>query len=364
MRIAFLLVGNESRKGNTDGYSIRYGGASSSGTESSVIYVAEYLNSIGHQTTIALERCEEPVIGTERVLYTDFNFTGDDNKEYDVLISCLWFKDYDKLPIKVNKALIYWCHLAWGYSYGEMIQYCRNNGIKFGLVSISKWAQTHNAEIKQIVENSGIECLDTVIPNPVAVDVIKKVLQENHTRRDRKFIHHGQWSRGGDTALRAVGDLNWDNSQFKSFDYIDKQGGIDKITLFREIVTSEYFVYPQITHGRLVYKDTFSVSIAEAIGLGVIVVTYPLGAVPEYFGEYCQFLEYPNDVDVEKLQTERLSEEPKLDCIDNIVEKVKYLDSNPSIKQSIRARGIEYISNNFDIKNIGPIWVDFLKLFK
>lgn len=363
MRIAFLLIGNESRKGETTGNSIRYGGSSSSGTESSVIYIAEYLNSIGHQTTIALERCEEPVISTNEVLYTDFTFKGEDNKEFDILISCLWFKDYDKLPIKVNKALIYWCHLAWGYSYSEMIQYCRNNNIKFGLVSISKWAQTHNSEIKQIVENSGIPCTDIIIPNPVAVDVIERVLGENHVRNNRKFIHHGQWSRGGDTSLRAVRELNWPEAQFKAFDYIDRGGGLDKITLFREMATSEYFIYPQITHGKLVYKDTFSVSIAEAIGMGVIVITYPLGAVPEYFGDYCQFLEYPDGVDVERLKTERLSEEPRLDCIDNIVEKVKYLDSNPDIKDMVRSKGIEYISNNFHVKKIGPMWEDYLKSF-
>lgn len=362
MRIAFILVGNESRKGRLTGYDIRYGGASSSGTETNVIYLAEYFSSIGYKTTVALEKCEEP-IESGGVFYTDFNFTDDTDLEYDILISCLWFKDYSSLPIKVNKALIYWCHLAWGYAYNEMSEYIKEHNLKFGLVSISNWAYKHNAEISHIISHSGIETYDTVIPNSVAVDVIKEVLDSSPKRNPHKFIHHGQWSRGGDTAYRAFKSLNWEDSEFVSFDYINRIGGLDKKTLFTEIASSEYFVYPQITHGRLVYKDTFSVSIAEAIGLGATVITYPLGAVPEYFGEYCQFLEYPEGVDLKRMEEERLSEESKLDCIDNIIDKIKWLETNPDAKEKARKAGIDYIVNNFDINVIGPKWASYLKTF-
>lgn len=362
MKIAFILVGNESRKGRLTGYDIRYGGASSSGTETNVIYLAEYLSSIGYKTTVALEKCEEPA-ESNGVLYTDFNFTGDTNLEYDILISCLWFKDYPSLPIKVNKALIYWCHLAWGYAYSEMISYIKSNNLKFGLVSISNWAYKHNSEISDIIGHADIETVSDIIPNSVAVDIIKEVLEDSPIRDLRKFIHHGQWSRGGDTAYRAFKALNWEDSKFVSFDYINRVEGLDKKTLFKEIASSEYFIYPQITHGRLVYKDTFSVSIAEAIGLGAIVLTYPLGAVPEYFGEYCQFLKYPDNVDVEKLNKERLSEEPGLDCIDNIIEKIDWLENNLNIKNDIRVKGLNYVSNSFNINVIGPKWVSFFKNF-
>jgi hypothetical protein len=362
MRIAFLLIGNESRKGTINGYNIRYGGASSSGTESSVIYIAEYLSSIGHKTTIALEKCEEPT-KSNGVLYTNFNFIEDTDLEYDILISCLWFNDYESLPIKVNKALIYWCHLAWGYAYGDMVNYVKNNNLKFGLVSISKWAYEHNLEIKNIMETSGVEVFTTIIPNSVAVDVMKEVLDSPPKRQPHRFIHHGQWSRGGETASRAVSSLDWGDSEFISFDYLDRVNGLDKKTLFNEIVSSEYFVYPQITHGRLIYKDTFSVSIAEAIGLGVIVITYPLGAVPEYFGDYCQFLEYPEGIDLEKMESERLSEDSRLDCTDNIVKLLEYLESNQELKEKVRTSGINYISENFNVIKIGSVWESYLKNF-
>lgn len=362
MRIAFIIVGNESRSGELTGYNIRYGGTGGSGTESSVIYAAEYLSSVGYDVTIALERCGMTSF-SNGVFYTDLNFIGVNNLEYDILISCLWFKDYDKLPIKVNKALIYWCHLAWGYSYNEMVKYISENNLKFGLISVSKWAKNHNSEIYDIFKSHGFESNHIIIPNSVATDIIKETLSIPPQRHPHRFIHHGQWSRGGATALRAIKELNWLDAEFKSFDYIDKKNGLDKKTLFNIIASSEYFIYPQITHGKLVYKDTFSVSIAEAIGLGVIVLTYPLGAVPEYFGNYCQFLEYPPNINTEKLNRERLSEEPGLDYTQNIIEKINWLEANPQIKEEIRDKGIKYISETFNINNIGPLWNNYLKSF-
>jgi len=362
MRIVFIVVGNESRSGELNGHNIRYGGTGGSGTESSVIYAAEYLSSIGYDVTIALERCEVPLF-SNGVFYTNLNFTNANNLEYDILITCLWFRDYDKLPIKVSKALIYWCHLAWGYSYNEMIKYISENNLKFGLVSISEWAKNHNLEIYDIFKNNNFDPTHIIIPNSVATDIIKETLSNPPQRHPHRFVHHGQWSRGGDTALRAIKELNWIDSEFKSFDYIDKKNGLDKKSLFNVIASSEYFIYPQITYGKSVYKDTFSVSIAEAIGLGVIVLTYPLGAVPEYFGDYCQFLDYPPNINIEKLNTERLSEEPGLDYTQNIVEKINWLEANPQIKEEIREKGIKYISDTFDITKIGPLWDNYLKSF-
>ena len=83
----------------------------------------------------------------------------------------------------------------------------------------------------------------------------------------------------------------------------------------------------------------------------------------EYFGDYCQFIDYPEGVNLDNLNNERLSEEPKLIETKHIVEKVKFLEENPQIKESFRQKGIEYIQNNFDINIIGHKWVNFLSNF-
>lgn len=361
MRIVFLVPGNKVRSGELTGHNIRYGGTGASGTESSIVYVSEYLSNHGFEVTIASEKCDTPILD-RGVFYTDFNFKDVENRDYDILVSCLWFEHYNDLPITVSKGIVYWYHLAWGYNLGELRDYAIKNNIKTGSVSISEWAKKFNSEYDGIIRVND-ELLTTIIPNPVALDVIDEVLQTNPERKNHKVIFHAQWSRGGQIAKDACNEMNWSDLEFKSFDYINAHGGIDKKKLFEEIATSEYFVFPQLTHGKLVYKDTFSLSVAEAIALGVIVITYPLGALPEYFGDYCEFLPYPEGCNVEKLNTERVSEEPKLDYTKNIVDLLNQLETNIDYKNEQRIKGINYIKENFNIDKIGSMWVDYLNKF-
>lgn len=362
MRIAFLIIGNSGRSGPLNGHNIRFGGSGCSGTESSIIYVAEYLSKVGHDVTIALEKCETPN-ESNGVFYTNFNFDGQPNKEFDHLISALWFVDYYKLPIKVNKSLIYWYHLAWGYGYDEMVRYVKSNNLKMGTVSISQWAKNENDTYYPMLDNKGFELINEIIPNPVDWSLFESTLNNPPQRKKHKVIFHAQWSRGGDVAKRASNEMGWNDLEFKSFDYINTVGGVDKTTLFNEIASSEYFIFPLLTHGKLIYQDTFSLSVAEAVGLGTTVITYPLGAVPEYFGDYCHFIDFPDDVDMDTLSGLRVFEEPKFNSTDKIVSLIKKLEENPQLKFEKNSKGIEYIKNTFDINKIGPMWTDFLNKF-
>lgn len=359
MRIAFLIIGNVGRSGPLNGFNIRYGGSGCSGTESSVIYVAEYLSKNGYEVTIASEKCDTPNESND-VFYTNFNFDGQDNKDFDHLVSALWFVDYDKLPIKVKKSLTYWYHLAWGYGYREMIEYVKNNNLSMGVVSISQWAKKQNDEYLPMIQNKGFTVIDVTIPNPVDGSLFDEVLSNPPIRKKHKVIFHAQWSRGGDVAKKSAIEMGWSDLEFKSFDYVNMVGGVDKKTLFNEIASSEYFIFPLLTHGKLVYQDTFSLSIAEAVGLGTTVLTYPLGGVPENFGDYCHFIDYPDDTDMEKLSKMRVFEEPKFGSTNKIVSLINTLENNPQLKEEKNIKGVEYIKNTFDISKIGPMWVDFL----
>ena len=59
MRIAFILPGTESRLKPLNGHSIRYGNAACSGTDQSVIFVAEHLAKKGHEVVISLDNVDE-----------------------------------------------------------------------------------------------------------------------------------------------------------------------------------------------------------------------------------------------------------------------------------------------------------------
>ena len=63
------------------------------------------------------------------------------------------------------------------------------------------------------------------------------------------------------------------------------------------------------------------------------------------------------------MQKESLSkdEEGKFkDNIQNIVNKINYLEANPQIKEEIRAKGKDYILGQFNAKKVGQMWVDYI----
>ena len=389
MRIAFIVIGNSRRSNYLNGYNLRYGGGGGSGTDTSSVLVAEFLASKGHEVVFVTDKLEPGleqaysssgniyIPGQEfyGVKYTNIEFDGVENKEFDILISMLWYHDYVNLPITVTKSIIYWSHMQWIYGVDEFYNYAKENNLSLGIVNISNWEKSMTQGITDSLKNRepGIKIKNVLIPNPVMDEMIEEVLNSNPIRKPHKFVFHAAWARGGNVAVDAVRNLEYEDKEFHSFDYLmathyhqddffNMHNGVDKKTLFTHIAESEYFVYPLYTPYQDVHKDTFSCVVAEAIALGAIVVTYPLGALPENFDGYCQWLDFPEETDPEKMQNEALSKdyEGKFTCIDNIVNKIVYLEKNPEVKEKIRSTGKEYIISKFNINKIGSMWIDFI----
>jgi len=388
MRIVFTVIGNSRRSNYLNGDTLRYGGGGGSGTDSSSIVVAEYLASQGHEVVFVTEALEPqleqaykkagrvyvPGMKVRGVIYTNLNFDGIDNKEFDILINSLWFAKYKELPIKVTKALIYWNHMQWLYGLSEIINYTKENNLQLGIVNISNWEKGMNQSTVDNIKSQIPDLKQALIPNPIMDDIVNEVCEMNLTRKNHKFIFHAAWARGGNVAIEAVRHLNFPDVEFHAFDYLlathdhkdpffTRHNGVDKKTLFTHLAESEYFVYPLYTPYKDVHKDTFSCVVAEAIALGVIPITYPLGALPEIFDGHCVWIDFPENVDPVKMQSEALSKDEdgifKYN-IPKIVEKIKYLENNPQVKEELRAKGKQYILDNFNSAKVGAMWVDFI----
>ena len=388
MRIAFILIGNSRRSNYLDGNTLRYGNGGGSGTDGSTIIVAEQLAKAGHEVVVTSDKLE-PQLEQEYakrgiyfsagkkvrgVQYTNIDFENIENKQFDVLISSLWFHDYNKLPIKVTKALIYWCHMQWVYGIDELITYATNNNLKLGFVNISEWEKSMNIDVIKSAKIRYPNTLTTMIPNPVMEDIINEVLDNPPARKPHKIVFHAAWARGGNVAVEATRQLNWSDVEFHAFDYLmcthihpDKffksHSGVDKKTLFTHIAESEYFIYPLYTPYKDVHKDTFSCVVAEAIALGAIPVTYPLGALPENFEGYCAWIDFPAGVSPEELQKESLTKDEAgvfKDNIKNIVDKINYLESNPQLKEKVRREGKSFILNKLSPNIVGKTWDNFI----
>jgi hypothetical protein len=187
--------------------------------------------------------------------------------------------------------------MQWVYGIEEIVNYVKDNNLSLGFVHISEWEKNMTKNIVDSVKNrpqfknedSTTKIKSTLIPNPVLDDMINEVTYSYPTRKPHKFVFHAAWARGGNVAVEAVRKLNFEDSEFHAFDYLlathhhqdsffNLHNGVDKKTLFTNIAESEYFIYPLYTPYQDVHKDTFSCVVAEAIALGAIVVTYPLGA--------------------------------------------------------------------------------------
>jgi glycosyltransferase involved in cell wall biosynthesis len=387
MRILFIVIGNSRRSNYLNGHTIRYGGGGGSGTDTSSIIVAEQLVSFGHEVVFASEKLE-PLLESryaERgdhfnsgstvrgVKYCNMEFEGVDNLEFDILISSLWFSKYKDLPVTVKKSIIYWCHMQWIYGVDELINYAKDNNLSLGIVNISEWEKKMTSNVISSMRNSFPSLKTTLIPNPIMDDIITEVISNNPIRKRHKFIFHAAWARGGNIAVEAVRQLPYEDKEFHAFDYLlathahgdsffNLHNGVDKKTLFTHLAESEYFIYPLYTPYKDVHKDTFSCVVAEAIALGVIPITYKLGALPENFDGYCQWLDFPAGVDPYKMQEEPLSkdEDGKFTITDNILRKVYYLENNPEIKNNFRNSCTQDMLSKFSSGVIGEKWVNFL----
>ena len=124
----------------------------------------------------------------------------------------------------------------------------------------------------------------------------------------------------------------------------------------------KYFVYPLYTPYQDVHKDTFSCVVAEAIAMGCIVLTYPLGAVPEYFGNHCCWIDVPEGFNVDTMQQEALTKDLEGKFINSQVfyDKIEYLENNISEQEKYLMGGYEYINNNFSVEVIGNKWVQHI----
>lgn len=384
MRFCFIVIGNSRRSNYLNGDTIRYGNGGGSGTDGSSILVSEYLASKGHEVVFVFDDLEPQLLEEyghfdygktiRGVQYTNKSFDGIDNLEFDILVNSLWFHDYESLPITVTKSLIYWCHMQWIYGINESINYAKKNNLKLGFVHISDW----ESQMTQPVVNTAISQYEntiyTTIPNPIMDEMINEVLSNSPTRKEHKFSFHAVWGRGGNVAVDAVRELGFEDSEFHAFDYLmathhhtddffNMHNGVDKHTLFTHLAESDYFIYPLYTPYEDVHKDTFSCVVAEAIALGMIVITYPLGALPQYYDGYCQWVDFPDGFDVDKAQSEPLTKDldGKFKSVDNIVKLINELESDKHRKESIRTLGQKYILDTFNINRIGSMWEEFIE---
>lgn len=373
MKICFIVIGNSNRNGIVNGETIRYGGVGVSGTDQSTILIAEYLSSIGHDVTVAVEKGDQGMF-VRGVYYTDIAFESvpANKREYDILVTMLWFDKYDVLPIRVSKAIVIVQHMQYAYSVSDILNYVNKHNIpKVGIIHVSEWEKIKTDAIYASLFPG---CKQETIHNPIMLDIANEVASECIERDSHSIVYTAAWNRGAELCKKIFQDhLPWDDKKFIYADYtlcslsfhndpnIVELGALDKKHLFQKMSKCEYFIYPCVNAGPgSVHYDTFGCVVAEALALGVIVICYPLGALPSVFKDCCAFLEFPNGVDVNGLSNGSICNEPGLFNAEHIAKFVIELDNDTIKKELLRKKGKEAVYSSFDICTIGQKWQTFL----
>jgi glycosyltransferase involved in cell wall biosynthesis len=370
MRLLFVVIGNEGRNGPVHGDSIRRGGVGASGTDQSSIMVGEWLASKGHDVVIAAIKTE-PGHVCHGVTYTDLSMTGVEDRTFDVLFTMLWFADLEALPVTVSRAIVVVQHMQYLYSCHEISEFARKRGLRIGAMHVSQWECDRT--------RAALDCMapgivHAIAPNPVMIDIADEVVAEGLPRAEHDIIFTAAWNRGAELLKHVfLEQLDWEDGHLVCCDYtrcnlshytdprIRELGSTDKVSVMRALARAKYFVYACVNAGPgCMHYDTFGVCVAEALAMGVNVVCYPLGALPEAFDGCLQIIPFPPGVDEAALAVGAVGCEPRLFDAAWVASHVARLDADPERQAELRAAGMRHVREMYGIEKVGPMWEAFL----
>jgi glycosyltransferase involved in cell wall biosynthesis len=356
-----------------DGNSIRNGGVGVSGSHQSLILILEGLAALGHECVLAVTNGN---VGKKikGVFYTDDKLIGRKNMTWDVVIILDWMGDdmpfYKSLLWEV-KLFIVLCECVGIKSPHKISEIAAHFGCRIGIVYVSEWCQ-RATRIRGIPDGS----VEVVIPNPLMVDMLVQ-----SEKKSRSMVFHPVFERGGLTALKAFYNMGWDDGQMTVFNYdaaekktplhnlpgVRAKGSGDKYAIMKHLAEAEYFVYPLALPDGNVHRDTFACSVAEALACEVLVVTYPIGALPELYGDSCFWLDLPEGYDPKLFDDPYFiycKEMKNETAVNAICAAVRRLESDPQLKESLRKSGKDLVLKKFDPKHIASRWERFILHFK
>ena len=360
--ILFIITRINHLNGKINGKNIRFGGVGCSGTEQSTIIIAEKLAQNGYICNIVSDNNNLEIVNN--VIYTDFNLSNLKYKHFKYVISVSWIDDIlFRIPFTNVNNLILVAHCQ-SIDHKDVInrflQTITNK--RLNIIYPSVFSMDKILNNLDILGTKNIT--NKIIYNPLCSDIFNDTIFNVNDIYDHKIKHSmiftASWERGGIMAEKIFNKLNWTDGRFDKFCYynisnnisvnnnIYYNGSVDKNTIYNKLIKSEYFVYPLIlNHSNSVHLDTFACVVSEALKTGVIVITLPLGALPEIYGDSIIFIDIPNEFYNEPIGlTGQISSRQKDilygdDMVNRYVQKIIEIDNNIELKKSIIKRGLD-----------------------
>lgn len=236
--------------------------------------------------------------------------------------------------------------------------------ISIDYLHIASWSARNvkrMLEGNRVINNSSTR--HYIIPNPLMDDVLPALTTVQLSKPQKDFVFIASIERGGGVAQNVHNILRGRDKSWGSFithDYTKKDVQLDKVGVYEALKGARYFLYPLVLPSGKVHRDTFGCCVAEAIAMGVEVVSYQIGALPEHFGDMIHWLPLPGGLNTEyfneniddRFVTELVSDEQ----IGVIVAFMEELDMTYESRRQKRLQDMIMVRNKFSSVNIGELW--------
>jgi glycosyltransferase involved in cell wall biosynthesis len=155
---------------------------------------------------------------------------------------------------------------------------------------------------------------------------------------------------------------SWSNSKIKLSERIVSLENTSKYNVFQYISRSRYFIYPLINlENSRIHYDTFGYCVLEALLHGTVVIAPKMRIFEELYGDAICYLDTLDIIPPEWLL---YSNQPNpnfgFPLVDRYVEKVRFLDENPDVRNMYIQRGLK-LKNKFCNKRLAKELVEALQ---
>jgi glycosyltransferase involved in cell wall biosynthesis len=239
-------------------------------------------------------------------------------------------------------------------------------------VHVSTWSKNN---VMKMITNTNVPNIissHVTIPNSVFTDIVVPT-HDLLLNKARGFSFMACFERGGDVAKRVHNvltqrqkDLDW--GKFIDCAYYCNEKQSDKKSMFNILQNTRYFLYPLVcpnVRNYSIHRDTFGCVVAEAVAMGVEVLSYPIAALPEHYNDMITWLPVPqslNIYDVNNNVHDTCSYDMFSDDQVNVIASfIEEFDKTYEDRQFVRYRNACKVRERFGIESVGKQWVDFVQ---
>jgi glycosyltransferase involved in cell wall biosynthesis len=367
--ICFFIGSCNDRSGKWNGEIIRKGGVGISGTDTSFIVIAEMFAANGWDVDFIASSC------LNNTNYKGVNYySNKEKRQYDILVIPP-SEEFVKHSWNDLKILIIWCQMQHTFkdeSFRQFTSLYPNCKIVANYMNQFTKAATniYSPHTNYYINN------EFFAPNPIIEDSIVSVSDKT----PHSFIFNTSFRRGGEVALNIFNNIRYTDKSFAiCSSYTDELNflegstnievlhSIDKQTLFARLAETEYFIYPLVApleQGANVHKDTFCCAVAEALAHEVIVLSFPVGALPEMYENAIIPIPFPYETKKELHTSSYHSSGDEFygsDVIKSVIDIIEFLEKNPQYKEALKKKGRELVLRKFNPDKIIELWFRIIR---